>query len=192
MSCSEVTALLGEEAEVATFTSAEQNGDDIHVKFTRTDAVNANEPCLVYVGSDVTVSRTLKNKTLEPVANPSTAGTALCFVGTYEAYASGKSPLTTDDYVLSTAETFKHATSGHAIKAYRAYLKANAGSNVKANVIQFSVNEATGIETIINRQQGNSVYDISGRRTYVHSYPSVRPVLPKGLYISGGKKFLTK
>lgn len=190
LNTSEVTALLGDDAEVAVFTSAEQNGDDIDVKFTRADAVTANVPCLIYVGRDVAVSRMFRDRTLVSAdKSPSVAGAVLSFVGTYAAYKHGTSPLTANDYVLGTAKTFRHATVGHAIKAYRAYLKANEGAHVKASPIHFTIDGIeTGIEEAINEDQkvkhkfiDNKWYDLCGR-TVVNS------VLPRGLYIHDGKK----
>jgi hypothetical protein len=197
LTSSQISDLLGEEAEVATFTSAEERQDgSLDVRFTKVSAIAANQPCLVYVPADVTVKRTITNVNCSPVATPKTDGTALSFTGTYTAYAKGASPLTTNDYILGTGSTFKLATSGHAIKAYRAYLKSNSSSEVKANVVSFSIGDLeTGIRSMDNGQwtmdQGDDLpsdkwYDISGRQV------TPKRQAQKGIYITNGKKIFVK
>lgn len=187
LSCDELTELFGDDAETATLTSAEADDEgNLQVRFTKQSAIAANTPCLLYVGKDLTISRTLKNKNVSPAANPTTAGTALSFVGTYTAYAGGASPLTTSDYILAAAETFKRATQGHAIKAYRAYLKANDGAPVKANVIHYIIdNQETGIGSVVGMEdtKTDNVFDLSGRR--------VRQPR-RGIYIVNGVKTIVK
>lgn len=187
LSSDELTELFGDDAETATLTSAEADGEgNLQVRFTKQSAIAANTPCLLYVGKDLTISRTLKNKNVSPAANPTTAGTALSFVGTYTAYAGGASPLTTSDYILAAAETFKRATLGHAIKAYRAYLKANDGAPVKANVIHYIIdNQETGIGSVVGMEDAktDNVFDLTGRRVRQPRH---------GLYIVNGVKTIVK
>ena len=187
LSSDELTELFGDDAETATLTSAKADDEgNLQVRFTKQSAIAANTPCLLYVGKDLTISRTLKNKNVSPAANPTTAGTALSFVGTYTAYAGGASPLTTSDYILAAAETFKHATQGHAIKAYRAYLKANEGASVKANVIHYIIdNQETGIGSVVGMEDAktDNVFDLTGRRVRQPRH---------GLYIVNGVKTIVK
>ena len=195
LTSSQISDLLGEDAEVATFTSAETRQDgSLDVRFTKVNAIEANQPCLVYVPADVTVKRTITNVNCIPATAPKTSGTALCFTGTYSAYAKGYSPLTTADYILGTGNTFKLATSRHAIKAYRAYLSNNSSSGAKANMISFSVNDTeTGItEEFVNCKSVNNrfFYDLQGRK--IVNSKSVNSPLPKGIYITNGKKIIAK
>ena len=202
MTSSQISDLLGEDAEVATFTSAETRQDgSLDVRFTKVDAIGANQPCLVYVPADVTVKRTIKNVNCIPAVSPNTDGIALSFTGTYSAYSKGESPLTTADYILGTGNTFKLATSGHAIKAYRAYLKSNSSSGVKASVVSFSINDTeTGIRSMDNgqriarpegtldpsRMDNEQWYDLSGRQM------NLKRLAQKGIYITNGKKIIAK
>ena len=190
LTSSQISDLLGEEAEVATFTSAETRSDgSLDVRFTKANAIEANQPCLVYAPADATVKRTITNVNCSPVATPKTDGTALSFTGTYTAYAKGESPLTTNDYILGTGNTFKLATSGHAIKAYRAYLKSNSSSEVKASVVNFSVDDLeTGINTIGQSDDlpSDKWYDLSGRQA------TPKRQAQKGIYITNCKKIFVK
>ena len=196
LTSSQLTDLLGAGAEMATFTSAEQNDDALDVRFQKTRAVGANQPCLVYVPSVVTVNRTLCGIDCTPVALPVDEGTALSFVGTYTSYATGASPLTDVDYILGTGETFKLATAGTAIRAYRAYLKNNAADAVKASVIRFTVDDTeTGVNELPGAGNGAQdqrahrspfIYDLTGRRVDVAT--EARTDALRGVYICEGKK----
>jgi hypothetical protein len=193
LTSSQISDLLGDEVEVATFTSAETRQDgSLDVHFTKVNAIEANQPCLIYVPADITVSRTITHVSCNPVATPKTDGTALSFTGTYTAYAKGESPLTTADYILGTGNTFKLATSGHAIKAYRAYLSNNSSPSVKASVVSFSVgNMETGINKIgqFDDLQSNKWYDHSGRQV---NPKRGNHLAQKGIYITNGKKIIAK
>jgi hypothetical protein len=141
------------------------------------------------VPADVTVKRTITNVNCSPKDTPKTDGTALSFTGTYTAYDKGESPLTTNDYILGCGNTFKLATSGHAIKAYRAYLKSNSSSGVKTSVVSFSINDTeTGINTIgqLDDLEPVNWYDLSGRQV------NPKRQAQKGIYITNGKKIIAK
>jgi hypothetical protein len=61
---------------------------------------------------------------------------------------------------------------------------------------RLSTNKYTAIEKMRNSEnektRNEAVYDLSGRRISMSSFSSVPSVLPKGLYIKNGKKFIVK
>ena len=72
--------------------------------------------------------------------------------------------------------------------------KGNLRDNVVLNATEFHLG-ADGIEAIHDAQstignEGRTTYDLSGRRLSVRSASSASSVLPKGVYIIGGKKVI--
>lgn len=169
------------DVELATFTSAETDGTTTTVKFAAVDAVPANTPCLVYFGQAVNGPVAFSGINVnEVVPAPTTAGTALDFVGTYVATTVGAG-----NYVLTTGNAFKKAAGGNALKACRAYLRAKSTGGVKAALIAFDID---GITTAINAIDGVSTdsqwYTIGGQR--------VAQPMHRGIYVHGGKKVIVK
>ncbi|MBQ1973845.1 MAG: hypothetical protein II222_05850 [Paraprevotella sp.] len=73
--------------------------------------------------------------------------------------------------------------TGTSIPAFKAYMPATVGSNIKS--FQFAFDEVTGIEDIQaeTNAQPKAIYDLSGRRV-------MKP--GKGIYLSEGKVFIVK
>ena len=79
------------------------------------------------------------------------------------------------------------------IPAGKAYLPATEVNGVKALSFYFEDEDATGISQIENEtMRSEAVYDLSGRRISASSVSSERSVLPKGVYIVNGKKYIKK
>lgn len=98
--------------------------------------------------------------------------------------------LTTQNHVASSVGFYWGAENGAAFTsaAHKAYLAIE--KNVAANIRSFLLDssETTSISNIsLPTQEGSEwVYDLSGRRV------STSQPLPKGIYISNGKKFVVK
>jgi len=94
-----------------------------------------------------------------------------------------KAPSLWVDYVLGNDNNFYQATVKNAMKAFRAYIKANEPSLVKALVISLD-GEATGIQSI-NGQSLNegAIYNLAGQRMNK---------VQRGVNIVNGKKVLVK
>ncbi len=141
----------------------------------------------------------LKSQTSQPsieaaLWKPATTETARTLTtGTGENLLAGTGAIAvtvTGDYILANKNGqvgFYKASEG-TLKAYRAYLPAEAAQNVKSFYLNFGEEgELTGIEEVEAETpavNGETVYDLSGR--------VVRAPQRGGLYIKGGKKFIQK
>lgn len=160
----------------------------------KTNGLKANTPYVIKPTSDVdnfyaenitlTPSRTPRTVIIEDVdVEPS------IFVGNYT------KTVVPEQMIFVADNAFWYSTGKTTMKAFRAYFKLpytiasyyDEGASAK---IQFSLGETTGIDSIMNGKNSddNKVYTIDGRLVSANGAAN----LPKGVYISGGKKFVVK
>lgn len=119
-------------------------------------------------------------------AQVATTGTDYNFVGTYTPYAQGESPIVVNaDYVLGTDNNFHKATVKNAMKAFRAYIKANEPTEASPARLTIVIDgEASSIESIDGRVINNAaIYNLAGQQV---------KNAQKGIYIQNGKKVVVK
>ena len=111
------------------------------------------------------------------------------------------------NYILSNEASgigfYRAAEGGAYLRANRAYLSTSASASGVAAFL-FFCDEEDGINQIedgkfLNESSGkaernieNAIYDLSGRRISASSVSSEHSVLPKGVYIVNGKKYIKK
>lgn len=175
--------------EAAELKSVEGSDGAYTLTFQTVSSMEANRPYLFYMSAnrDKTESLLFENCTVTPDRQPMTEGAAFDFVGSYISYAKNApdNPVVAGDYFLGSGNTFKRASGGNALKAFRAYMRLKS-SDVKANELQFFIDDvATTIDQIdghpVAGSQALPVYNLSGQKV---SKPG------RGLYIVGGQKVL--
>ena len=180
LTAEDITNAFGADAEVATFAGDEQNGDNIHINFTKAATVGAGVPFLLYLEAAPASAPVFTGKTVDFTIN-NVEGNVFDFVGTFK-----NKEANAGDYILSGGK-FKKAAGGNAINAYRAYLKLKGvdASRVSLFVDGFLVeDEATAITGAKMNAQQENVYNLSGQK--------INNQLKKGIYIVNGKKVVVK
>ena len=156
-------------------------GDDENgvLQFRKASKIQANTPYLAYFEEDINTPFELHNIEIEPATESlMVEGEAFNFVGTFgvtTAVAAG-------DYILGENE-FVVAKGGNKIKAFRAYIKANAPA--EARTLQIAIDGVTtAIEAIDGKAVNNAaIYNLAGQQV---------KKAQKGLYIQNGKKMVVK
>ena len=180
LTADDITNAFGADAEVATYDGDEQNGDNIHINFTKATTVGAGVPFLLYLETAPASAPVFTDKAVNFTVN-NAEGNVFDFVGTF-----ANTTAATGDYILSGGK-FKKAAGGNAINAYRAYLKLKGvdASRVSLFVDGFLVeDEATAITGAKMNAQQENVYNLSGQK--------INNQLKKGIYIVNGKKVVVK
>ena len=180
LTADDITNAFGADAEVATYDGDEQNGDNVHINFTKATTVAAGVPFLLYLETAPASAPVFTDKAVNFTVN-NAEGNVFDFVGTF-----ANTTAATGDYILSGGK-FKNAVGGNAINAYRAYLKLKgaAASRVSLYIDGFLVeDEATAITGAKMNAQQENVYSLSGQK--------INNQLKKGIYIINGKKVVIK
>ncbi|WP_288280532.1 carboxypeptidase regulatory-like domain-containing protein [uncultured Prevotella sp.] len=180
LTADDITNAFGADAEVATYDGDEQNGDNVHINFTKATTVAAGVPFLLYLKTAPASAPVFTDKAVNFTVN-NAEGNVFDFVGTF-----ANTTAATGDYILSGGK-FKNAIGGNAINAYRAYLKLKgaAASRVSLYIDGFLVeNETTAITGAKMNGQQENVYSLSGQK--------MNNQLKKGIYIINGKKVVIK
>ena len=163
------------------------------LNFTETTTLSANTPYLfkanaaedLLLNAVVIPARTFVAATAAQVAS---AGTDYNLVGTYTPFTKNAdaNPIVVGaDYILGADDNFHLTTVKNALKAFRAYLKANEPTENPAKALRINLN---GIETAIQSIDGEKVhegaiYNLAGQRV---------SKTQKGIYIQNGKKVAVK
>ena len=180
LTADDITNAFGADAEVATYDGDEQNGDNVHINFTKATTVAAGVPFLLYLETAPASAPVFTDKAVNFTVN-NAEGNVFDFVGTF-----ANTTAAAGDYILSGGK-FKNAAGGNAINAYRAYLKLKgaAASRVSLYIDGFLVeNETTAITGAKMNGQQENVYSLSGQK--------MNNQLKKGIYIINGKKVVIK
>ncbi len=169
---------------VLKYDGSEKVGDYVRLLFTETETISANTPYVVYVDADRALP-VFENKTVTEPTDLTVKDDRYSFVGSYQAYAAGASPLVAGDYYMGV-EGFKKSSGGNVHKAYRAYMKKEAEVTSDDEPI-FCVNGIAidGISEVAGaaRQQSGQVYNLNGQKV---------SSAQKGIYIIDGKKVVVK
>lgn len=172
------TSELGAD-EAVTFAGTE----DTKIKFTTVTELEANKPYMVHF-AEAKDGVTFANKTVSPTDELTTedSGAQYDFVGSYVA---NNAPVA-GDYIV-VAKGIQKAKGGNAMKAFRAYFKAQGEeAAAKAMTIIIDGQDVTGIDAINfnDALQGNEpTFNLAGQRVG-KSY--------KGIVIRNGKKTINK
>lgn len=184
LNASEITTVFGS-GTLYGFTGADAGS----LNFATSTTLAANTPYLFKADAKkslVEVEIEARTFVAAGAAQVATPGTDYNFVGTYTPYAKngvGNPIVRGKDYVLGADDNFHLTTTQNALKAFRAYIKANEASTVKALSICID-GETTAIESLNGETMTDgAIYNMAGQR--------VNKAV-KGLYIVNGKKILVK
>ena len=182
VSAEEVTAIFGENAEIAYYAGDESDASgNVTVKFNKRGegSIEAGVPYLVWSenarnGFELT-GREIK------ADQWSTNGTTFDFVGTYTTADAAAG-----DYFIQGGK-FVKATTGNTVKPFRSYLKLKEGQSARSLnfVVTDGEGETTGIDAAkINGLEIEGAYNMNGQK--------VTNLNRKGIYIINGKKVMVK
>lgn len=183
MTSSEITTVLGN-GKLYEFTGADAGS----LNFNEVSTLAAHTPYLFKADADKNISgERISGRTITVSTNSlKVAGTDYNLQGTYTPYEKdddGNPIVIGTDYVLGADNNFHLTTTKNALKAFRAYIKANEASTVKALSICID-GETTAIESLNGETMTDgAIYNLAGQR--------VNKAV-KGLYIVNGKKMLVK
>jgi hypothetical protein len=169
-------AAFGSDTKVYKYVSTRNDG---YLRFRTSRTIEANVPFLMTT-STTNTTFTFENVTLVD-GTPSVSGPAYDFVGNYD----GKITLSTDSYFLKN-NTLYQSNGKSKMSGYRAYFSLHSGSI--GYPVQLEVDgTVTGIESVVfDGDDEADTYTTDG----VKMPGSAKR--QKGVYISGGKKTLTK
>lgn len=152
--------------------------------FEPTERVQPHRPMLIrYVGARTEGTVAFEVTAEEGMMEPQSAWRDR-FSGTYRNFevAAGESI-----YLLNAAgDVFVRASAGSHLSAFRAYLKMDAGSRVAV----LHGNTVSKIEDVVLENGKVSCYSPDGRLLYRNLNAQQLRLLPRGLYIIGGRKYL--
>ena len=182
VSAEEVTAIFGENAEIAYYAGDEADASgNVTAKFGKRGegSIEAGVPYLVWSEKDVKgfelTGREIK------ADKWSTPGTTFDFVGVY-----AETDVNAGDYFIKGGQ-FVKATTNNKVLPFRSYLKLKEGQSARS--IKFVIGDQTTtqmIEGLVIEDQKNveGVYNMQGQK--------VQNMNRKGLYIINGKKVMVK
>ena len=188
LTTTDLTAMFGEDATVKTFTGETVDDDyNITINFEQTtEGIAAGTPFIVLTNNTELGKTTFEGVTIAATeAGYTTTGTYFNFYGTFAKYASGSSPLTTDDYIMGKAGKWGHPSkAGNAFKGYRAYLKQETALPDNARVNVNIDGETTAIENVFGEtNSSDAIYNLRGQKV---------SNTQKGVYIQNGRKVVIK
>ena len=172
---------LGAQKVLEYIGTVERNGSLI-LQFKPVAALAANTPYAVFADADTEIAG-YTNKTVVAATDLTVADAEYAFVGTYNAYEKGESPIADGD-LIADVEEFTKANGGNKIRAYRAYLK-KVGASAANIAFDFDGDVVDGIEAarLLETMTPSDIYNLNGQKV---SAPR------KGVYIVNGKKTVIK
>ncbi|MCR4993888.1 MAG: C10 family peptidase [Bacteroidales bacterium] len=160
------------------------------VYFDHADAINAYTPYIIAVPGDTWGDEwqlTGKAITFAGTNASITTSTSTALSGdNYNFYGTTLAQALSDAYVLDdTGSTFFLQTEP-SVSAFRAWFEDAQISSLNMPALTIATQPANGIGAVIPVQGKNDVHDLQGRRLGT----SDLRLLPKGIYIVGGRKYL--
>ena len=167
-------------SKVLEYTGTRMDAGNIILQFRTVKALSANTPYAIFADADYPIE-SFENKTVVEPTNLTVNDPEYSFVGTYNAYEKGESPIVNGDLIADVDE-FTLANGGNKIRAYRAYLK-KVGTSEANITFDFDGNFVNGIEAarLLNDMSGDTIYNLNGQKV---------TRTQKGVYIINGKKVL--
>lgn len=196
----QVRNAFGEDARIAEFKKVDESGKKAVASFGMNyyQLITAGKPCLIKP-SQVNDTYTIKGVTInaEQALTIADSNNLFDFVGTY---ASTTMPVNSH-FLGSNDGKLYYITADKEISGLKAFLKpADNNSGAKLSIAFDSTvndqdNNTTGIEAIkdytdkeaANSSANKGIYNINGQ--FVGTNPAI---LPQGIYVKNGKKFIVK
>lgn len=195
----QVRNAFGEDARIAEFKKVDESGKKAVASFGMNyyQLITAGKPCLIKP-SQVNDTYTIKGVTInaEQALTIADSNNLFDFVGTY---ASTTMPVNSH-FLGSNDGKLYYITADKEISGLKAFFQPVSTSNAKLSIAFDSTdndfdNNTTGIEAIkdymdqdaANSSANKGIYNINGQ--FMGTYPAI---LPQGIYVKNGKKFIVK
>lgn len=195
----QVRNAFGEDARIAEFKKVDESGKKAVASFGMNyyQLITAGKPCLIKP-SQVNDTYTIKGVTInaEQALTIADSNNLFDFVGTY---ASTTMPVNSH-FLGSNDGKLYYITANKEISGLKAFFQPVSTSNAKLSIAFDSTdndfdNNTTGIEAIkdymdqdaANSSANKGIYNINGQ--FMGTNPAI---LPQGIYVKNGKKFIVK
>ncbi len=180
---------------VLAYTGTTEENDALTLNFEEVEEMEANVPYAIIIeGEDVTLP-VFENKTIVEPNDLTVSDANFSFVGTYTDFGRQNSIVKLGDYIAGVT-SFKKASGGNRIAAYRAYFRQETETGAKL-VFNFAGHDISNVGDLVSEDggfvDGINQTSIDSADSEVYNLQGIRvKKANKGVYIQNGKKVVIK
>ena len=180
---------------VLAYTGTTEENDALTLNFEEVEEMEANVPYAIIIeGEDVTLP-VFENKTIVEPNDLTVSDANFSFVGTYTDFGRQNSIVKLGDYIAGVT-SFKKASGGNRIAAYRAYFRQETETGAKL-VFNFAGHDISNVGDLVSEDggfvDGINQTSIESTNSEVYNLQGIRvKKANKGVYIQNGKKVVIK
>ncbi|MBR6938936.1 MAG: Ig-like domain-containing protein [Prevotella sp.] len=180
---------------VLAYTGTTEENDALTLNFEEVEEMEANVPYAIIIeGEDVTLP-VFENKTIVEPNDLTVSDANFSFVGTYTDFGRQNSIVKLGDYIAGVT-SFKKASGGNRIAAYRAYFRQETETGAKL-VFNFAGHDISNVGDLVSEDggfvDGINQASVESSDSEVYNLQGIRvKKANKGVYIQNGKKVVIK
>ncbi|MBQ2168062.1 MAG: hypothetical protein II449_02310, partial [Prevotella sp.] len=180
---------------VLAYTGTTEENDALTLNFEEVEEMEANVPYAIIIeGEDVTLP-VFENKTIVEPNDLTVSDAYFSFVGTYTDFGRQNSIVKLGDYIAGVT-SFKKASGGNRIAAYRAYFRQETETGAKL-VFNFAGHDISNVGDLVSEDggfvDGINQASVESADSEVYNLQGIRvKKANKGVYIQNGKKVVIK
>ena len=180
---------------VLAYTGTTEENDALTLNFEEVEEMEANVPYAIIIeGEDVTLP-VFENKTIVEPNDLTVSNANFSFVGTYTDFGRQNSIVKLGDYIAGVT-SFKKASGGNRIAAYRAYFRQETETGAKL-VFNFAGHDISNVGDLVSEDggfvDGINQASVESADSEVYNLQGIRvKKANKGVYIQNGKKVVIK
>lgn len=180
---------------VLAYTGTTEENDALTLNFEEVEEMEANVPYAIIIeGEDVTLP-VFENKTIVEPNDLTVSDANFSFVGTYTDFGRQNSIVKLGDYIAGVT-SFKKASGGNRIAAYRAYFRQETETGAKL-VFNFAGHDISNVGDLVSEDggfvDGINQASVESTNSEVYNLQGIRvKKANKGVYIQNGKKVVIK
>lgn len=180
---------------VLAYTGTTEENDALTLNFEEVEEMEANVPYAIIIeGEDVTLP-VFMNKTIVEPNDLTVSDANFSFVGTYTDFGRQNSIVKLGDYIAGVT-SFKKASGGNRIAAYRAYFRQETETGAKL-VFNFAGHDISNVGDLVSEDggfvDGINQASVESADSEVYNLQGIRvKKANKGVYIQNGKKVVIK
>ena len=180
---------------VLAYTGTTEDNGTLTLNFEEVEEMEANVPYAIIIeGEDVTLP-VFENKTIVEPNDLTVSDAYFSFVGTYTDLGRQNSIVKMGDYIAGIT-SFKKASGGNRIAAYRAYFKQETETGAKL-VFNLAGHDISNVDDLVSEDggfvDGINQASIDSADSKVYNLQGIRvKKVNKGVYIQNGKKVVIK
>lgn len=180
---------------VLAYTGTTEENDALTLNFEEVEEMEANVPYAIIIeGEDVTLP-VFENKTIVEPNDLTVSDANFSFVGTYTDFGRQNSIVKLGDYIAGVT-SFKKASGGNRIAAYRAYFRKETETGAKL-VFNFAGHDISNVGDLVSEDggfvDGINQASVESADSEVYNLQGIRvKKANKGVYIQNGKKVVIK